>query len=58
MREIELLTETSTQIRTSALPKTPRFALMKGEQEMIAGTKVFGKYFLHRDFHPFPKRKN
>ncbi len=53
MREIRLLTETSTQIRASADPKTP-LALIEGEQKIITGTLLFIKYLLHRDFRMLP----
>jgi hypothetical protein len=49
---IELLTETSTQIRASAKPKAPPPTLSKGEQKIITGTLDFGKYLLHSDFQP------
>ena len=54
MREIRLLTETSTQIRVSVDPKAPLSAQPKGEQTIITGTLLFGKYFLHRDFRSAP----
>jgi hypothetical protein len=53
MREIELLTETSTQIRVSAEPKTlPR--PFEGEQKIITGTPLFGKCLLRSNFRSFP----
>jgi hypothetical protein len=44
---MELLTETSTQIRVSE--KLP-FAL-EGQHKIIAGTCDFGKCLLRREFH-------
>jgi hypothetical protein len=44
---MELLTETSTQIRVSAKPKA---APSEGQQKIITGTPGFGKYFLRSDF--------
>jgi membrane protein len=49
MREIQLLTETSTQIRVSVRPKAPPCP-NKAEQKMIAGTLHSGKCFHHKRF--------
>jgi hypothetical protein len=49
MLEIELLTETSTQIRVSE-PRKLRLNTILGEQQMMAGTLVFGKKFLQSTF--------
>jgi hypothetical protein len=53
MREIELLTETSTQIRVSEIRKL-RLHPSEGEQKIITGTLPFGKCFLHSNFRGFP----
>jgi len=47
--EIELLTETSTQIRVSENRKL-HLSTVEEEQQMITGTLVFGKYFLRSNF--------
>ncbi len=50
---IQLLTETSTQIRVSVDPKAHLLAT-EGEQTIIAGSRDSGKCFLHNAF-PAPK---
>ena len=54
MLEIELLTETSTQIRVSEPRKLPYLNTLKGEQQMITGTLFFSKIFLCNTFRAFP----
>jgi hypothetical protein len=54
MREIRLLTETSTQIRVSVQPKA-RLRPTEGEQKMIAGSLHSGKCFYRKEF---PLRKS
>jgi hypothetical protein len=54
MLEIELLTETSTQIRVSEPRKLPYLNTLKGEQQMITGTLFFSKIFLCNTFRAVP----
>ena len=53
MPEIELLTETSTQIRFWQYRKL-HLRPTKGEQKIITGTLAFGKCLLHSNFRQFP----
>ena len=54
MLEIELLTETSTQIRVSEAPKAPYLNTLKGEQKMITGTLLFWQDIFCNTFRAFP----
>ena len=56
MREIRLLTETSTQIRISAEPKASPSALPEVELRIITGTLYFGKCFCHSALDALPSR--
>ncbi len=55
MREIRLLTETSTQIRISADAESSPFRPFEGEQRIITGTLNFGKCFYHSALGEFRK---